>query len=270
MLKYVPKLIMKIQIASDLHIEWVHHRFPDAAGLTPAPGAELLILAGDIHAHDRALASFANWPVPVVYVAGNHEAYGAKLEGLLAHLHAQGPAHNIEFLEMRDLHLDGLRLLGCTLWTDYDLRGTAKVSMSFAQRSLRDHQVIASDAGLFTAAMARQRHIAARVWLESELSKPFDGKTVVVSHHGPHPAGVAPQFKGDWLNGAFFSDLRPLMKDVDLWVHGHTHSPVDIQEGRCRIVANPRGYPLNLREALDVEGLVFENPKFVPHFVLDI
>jgi hypothetical protein len=38
---------MKIQLASDLHLEFLR-RFPGERLITPAPGADVLILAGDI------------------------------------------------------------------------------------------------------------------------------------------------------------------------------------------------------------------------------
>jgi len=40
-------------------------------------------------------------------------------------------------------------------------------------------------------------------------------------------------------------DLSGLMPGADLWFHGHVHDSVDYTVGRCRVVANPRGYPLN-------------------------
>lgn len=40
---------MKIQVASDLHLEFLGRKYPDFIGLIPTPEAELLVLAGDIH-----------------------------------------------------------------------------------------------------------------------------------------------------------------------------------------------------------------------------
>ncbi len=262
---------MKIQIASDLHLEWVHHCFPNAPALPIAPEAELLVLAGDIHMHDRALEAFRDCPIPVVYVAGNHESYGTNLYGLTDHMKATARDKGVHFLEMGELQREGVRFLGATLWTDYELHGNQAMSMERARRSLADHRQIAGrHGGLFSPEQALERHRVSRIWLQACLRTPFAGKTVVVSHHGPHPDGVAKQFKGDGLNPAFFSDLRPLLKDVDLWVHGHTHARVDIQEGRCRVVANPRGYPMNLRIAPTIEDIVFENPHFDPCWVIEI
>ena len=58
---------MRLQLLSDLHLE------SEDFDPLPAPGAEVLVLAGDIDAGWDGLAAFAGWPVPVLYVPGNHE-----------------------------------------------------------------------------------------------------------------------------------------------------------------------------------------------------
>ena len=71
---------MKIQLLSDLHLE-VHPNYQPA----PAPGADLLVLAGDIGSYqkgsqladaDFGLQRFSplhGWPTPVFFLPGNHE-----------------------------------------------------------------------------------------------------------------------------------------------------------------------------------------------------
>ena len=39
---------MKLQIASDLHLEFIQREFPGERLISPAHGADLLVLAGDI------------------------------------------------------------------------------------------------------------------------------------------------------------------------------------------------------------------------------
>ena len=58
---------MKLQLLSDLHLE------TEDFNAQPAPGAELLVLVGDIDATWVGFERFAQWPVPVIFVAGNHE-----------------------------------------------------------------------------------------------------------------------------------------------------------------------------------------------------
>jgi len=66
---------MRIQLASDFHLEFERPRSP-ARIIEPAPDADVLVLAGDIHKGTEAVDAFPDWPVPVVLVAGNHEFYG--------------------------------------------------------------------------------------------------------------------------------------------------------------------------------------------------
>ncbi|MHB9051189.1 MAG: metallophosphoesterase, partial [Thiomonas delicata] len=58
---------MRLQLLSDLHLE------TETFSPQPAPGADVLVLAGDIDAQHTGLDRFAEWPVPVLFVAGNHE-----------------------------------------------------------------------------------------------------------------------------------------------------------------------------------------------------
>jgi hypothetical protein len=76
------------------------------------------------------------------------------------------------------------------------------------------------------------------------LAIPFDGPTVVVTHHAPHPDSVARRFENDPLTPAFVSDLSEVIDrwQPALWFHGHTHDNFDYRVGATRIVCNPKGY----------------------------
>jgi hypothetical protein len=88
-------------------------------------------------------------------------------------------------------------------------------------------------------------HQQERAWLLAALNEPFDGPTVVITHHAPHRASIAPRFEGELMNGGFASQLPPEFFEIPaLWVHGHTHTCFDYQVEGCRVVCNPRGYPL--------------------------
>ena len=99
-------------------------------------------------------------------------------------------------------------------------------------------------------------------WLQSVLARPFDGKTVVVTHHAPSLKSIHSDYKSNEWNPCFVSDLEKLMDGVGFWVHGHTHSSFDYQIGKTRVVCNPRGYPN------DLDG--WENKEFNPSNVIFI
>src|SRR6187200_2378233 len=118
---------MKIQLMSDLHLEVQPDFRP-----TPARGAELLVLAGDIGSYqsssrltdtDFGLARFSprhGWPTPVLYVPGNHEYDNDDFDQVHARLRATCDALGIQWLERETLVVEGVRFVGTTLWADFD------------------------------------------------------------------------------------------------------------------------------------------------------
>lgn len=278
---------MKIQIASDLHLEFIQSVFPGERIISPAADADMLILAGDIASGPGAIQTFADWPVPVLYVPGNHEFYGRHREQTLKFMKdaarkgvvtlLDGAAADFRrFGSWYDKHRDELRrlrVLGTTLWTDYrlpNLNRTQRQQMEVAQTNLADHRSIRTDRGLFTPEDAFRLHEQDRKWLETQLVAPFDGKTVVITHHGPHQDSTHPRWAGNSLNGAFMSHLPELVEQADLWVHGHVHDTVQYRAGKCHVVANPRGYGMSLRSVSNVSDLLWENPAFQPALVFEI
>jgi hypothetical protein len=132
-------------------------------------------------------------------------------------------------------------------------------------------QLQGNEEGVLTPGMALAEHRHARAWLEQQLRQPFAGPTVVVSHFAPHRLSVHRRFLGNPLNPAFVSDLSPLLAQADIWIHGHTHDSFDYRLGRCRVVANPAGYPLaKLTRDQQVQPLARENAAFDPGFLVEI
>ena len=266
---------MKIQLASDLHLEFLERKFPDARIVEPAPGADILVLAGDIHNGTKAVEHFKSWPVPVVYITGNHEFYGRAWEQTRAELRSACAGTNVTFLDNDVYEFGGCRFLGCTLWTDFRMNGyTQRQCMEGVQMALNDYYVIRTQEGRLQARDTLADHEQSRRWLEDELAKPHAGKTVIVTHHGPHPLSIHPRYIGDRINAGFVSDLTPLLHQADLWLHGHVHDSFDYSDvGRCRVVANPAGYCLNISVATNwATGPAFEleNRGFNPALVIDL
>jgi predicted phosphodiesterase len=275
---------LRIQLASDLHLEHLERDYPGERLIAPAFDADLLVLAGDIHNGTRAIELFGGWPVPVLYVAGNHEYYGAVWEQARAALRRAARGSSVVFLDndVADLSvfeywyadrskvLERVRFLGCTLWTDYRYRcnRTQQQMMDNAELRLADHSRIRTKAGPFRAADALRDHEASRAWLKNELSREFDGTTVVITHHGPHPLSVHPRYAGDPTNACFVSDQSELLHRADLWLHGHVHDSFDYKIGQCRVVANPRGYAQNRGQVATASELQFENAAFSASRVL--
>jgi len=263
---------MKIQLVSDLHLDFLQHQWPGERLIDPVPGADVLVLAGDIAGGDEPFRLFADWQslpdrLPIILVAGNHEFYGHAIEPMRLKMKETAARHNIHFLENEAVVLGNTRFLGATLWTDYQLRTdrTQEYQMRYSQQGLNDHLMIRTGRHLFSAQDALDRHVQSRAWLASELAKPFDGKTVVVTHHGPHPLSVHPRYANDVLSSAFVSDLSEILLSEsapDIWLHGHVHDGFDYTVGRTRVVANPAGYILNRGLAAGRDDFRFENQAF--------
>jgi len=264
---------MKIQLASDLHLELLQRDFPGERLIAPAYGADVLVLAGDIANGVQAIELFKDWPVPVLYLAGNHEFYGLSFDQARFDLRKATEGTSVHFLDNDSLDLGGVRFFGATLWTDYLLPNnqTQRQLMDNAERRLNDYRLIHTQEGLFTASRALDEHQQSRQWLEGELDKSYDGKTVVITHHGPHALSVHPRYSGDPTNAAFVSgNLDELLSKAELWLHGHVHDSFDYLVAGCRVVANPLGYALNRTKVAKASDLRFENPAFQWACVIDI
>lgn len=254
---------MNIQLASDLHLEHLERRFPRDGRVLPDPRADVLVLAGDIHLGTKGIEYYADVEIPVIYVAGNHEFYGANWERTRANLKAAAAGTSVHVLDNDRIEIAGVRFLGATLWTDFRQPGfTQRGAMQRTEAALSDFRLIGTDEGPFQARHALTDHERSRAWLEGELSQSFEGLTVVVTHHGPHALSIHPRYLGNPVNAGFVSDLEPLVKQADVWMHGHVHDSFDYMVGGCRVIANPRGYPVNVNRARSVDELRFENFAF--------
>jgi len=220
----------------------LHRSFPGYNPVVPSSSADVLVLAGDIASHADAVDTFASWPVPVIYVHGNHEAYGYQYSLVADAIRARASNTVVRYLERDACVIGDVRFLGCCLWTDYDLYRDRERSMKMAGLCMRDHVTIRSEeGGRFLPEHALDEHEKSLAWLHEQLSMPFDGRTVVVTHHGVAPLSIHPRYGDERVNAAFASDLRHMLDLADLWIHGHVHDSFDYRVGDARIIANPRG-----------------------------
>lgn len=125
----------------------------------------------------------------MLFVADNHEYYGRILQDCAAQI---GDAvRNINFLDADVVPvIDGVRFLGCTLWTDYRFEADSRQHGLRAGRWINDHKMIRTSGGAefpapFTPIEAYQRHIAERRWLTERLAEEHDGPTVCVTPYIP-------------------------------------------------------------------------------------
>jgi len=253
---------MRLAVLSDLHLSV-------ADMPVPALDCDLVILAGDIARPQQAIEWARQFPQPVIYVPGNHEYYGGSLAGTQDALLRLSADSRIHVLDQSELRLDGVRFLGCTLWTDFRMEPDQKRReelMAQASLFIRDFSRIKlSDESeqLFTPAASCQLFDQSVAWLENRFAEPFSGPTVVISHHAPSPASIHPKYAGSPVNLAFVSDLDAQLSrwQPSLWVHGHVHDSFDYRIHDTRVLCNPRGY---------ARTGVPENPMFDPQLVVRV
>jgi predicted phosphodiesterase len=227
---------VKIRVASDLHFEFHEDHGASIVRELAAGDFELLVVAGDLTnlaGLGAALASVCASvaPKPVVYVLGNHEAYGGSLESARESARrAAAVLANLVFLEQDATTVLGRRFVGCTLW----FRHTG------AQEPLDEHVADFQTISGIRSSIAEQGR-ASREFLESNV-RPGD---VVVTHHLPHPQSISPRFARSRLNPYFLHDVSATVENAGaaLWIHGHTHTSADYVAGTTRVVCNPLGYP---------------------------
>ncbi|ALL68371.1 Putative phosphoesterase, related to the Icc protein [Paraburkholderia caribensis MBA4] len=264
---------MKIQFASDLHLEYLEKRFPGYLAVEPCD-ADVLVLAGDISEGTRVLDLFACWPYPVIFVPGNHEFYQSRLDDVLGEFDLRKIAYpNIKVLSPGETVIQNVRFIGCTLWTDFEVFGASRRTdaMTECAEKIIDHKVIVGKTGEgFSPVEAQHMHWEHRSWLRRALSSPFSGKTVVVTHHGPHPNSMDPRFSTELTSAGFVSDLADELSMADVFIHGHIHCSSDYMIGSTRVLANPMGYCRGIKKATSPQELARENEQFDPCRVIEI
>ncbi len=233
---------MRLHILSDLHLEF-------AAMKPPEVDADAVVLAGDIHVgrEGRHWAEKAFTGRPVIFVLGNHEFYRNALPQLTRTLERESSESSIRVLENRAVSIGGFTILGCTLWTDFQLRGNADHAMRNAERMMSDFSLIdfSPEGRRLRPQDTVQLHTESVAWLRRALAEHDRRRTIVVTHHAPSQRSEPAYHANSPLGPAFGSNLDWLIEEscVPLWIHGHTHHNIDYTIGSTRILSNQRGYP---------------------------
>lgn len=263
---------MKIQLLSDLHLE-VHPHWV----ATPASGADLLVLAGDIGSYqngslllddDFGLARFSQnngWPTPALFVPGNHEYDALDFDVAHARLRETCKRLGISWLEREviswpGLHGKAVRFVGTTLWSDFDALGPPAAAVDTPSAGLLTQQLKARDKAFraanyylkktgtshhglpMLAELVREQALLCQDWLTKALLEPFEGTTVAVTHFAPSLMSADPRYGITPGSAGFCNALDHLLSRAQFWLHGHLHAPSNYVKNGCRVIANPLGY----------------------------
>jgi len=224
--------MIEIQYMSDLHTEGCQFEVEKTG--------DVLVLAGDIFS-GRGTPVFRQFMErtmglgfrAVLFVLGNHEGYGWSFSQARDLLRGYEEEYeSFHFLDRDIVVIDGVRFLGCPLWSDPSLDAILQ-----ARLYINDYSAIRG----WTIEDHIIEHHRDVQWLSENIQK----QDVVITHFPPTRHGIdQSRFAGDILNSWFANDLSVLIRGwgAGLWISGHTHHEWYDSVGVTTLVGNCRGY----------------------------
>lgn len=239
---------MKIQIASDLHLEFPSNRkWLKENPLKPR--GDILLLAGDIILdRKKEDADFFYQYLEdnfscIISTMGNHEFYNSDICYAYPSFFEKITANHYR-INNYTLEFEGLKIIGSTLWSHIpDKR------RSFLYQVMNDylliHRKVDGQMKRLLISNTNEYHKQSIAYIEKELSKDYNGKVIVFTHHLPSFDCIIKEYDNqDKIQNAFASDLNYLFENysIDYWIFGHLHDSVDVNIGKTRVICNPLGY----------------------------
>jgi len=244
-----------VRVLSDLHLEFGSFEYRYA-------GEDLVVLAGDTHTKLNGV----KWAmevipehVPVLYLLGNHEYYGAKLPRLVEKLKELAYGSHVQVLQDDVFEFGGYRFFGATLWTDMALHGDPFVGSVEATR-MNDYKRVRCSHTYrrLKPANTKAEHAATRAKIEAFLQEGDASKLVVLTHHAPSARSLPERRRDKLISCAYASHMDEIIEQYEplMWVHGHIHHSQNYRIGKTHMIANPRAYVDEPNESFDPDFLV--------------
>lgn len=248
---------LKAVVISDLHFESIddniHKTYEE---IVPEKIADYIILCGDIDNRTRAIY-FIQYLIDlgytVIYIPGNHEYEDSNFDHVDSYFEAVD-MKNFYYLNNSVVEFDNFRIIGSTLWAS---AGTLSIdpldgpvfseSVDYFVRQKLKFMIDFTSIHGFSVDKMAERFKKNYEFIVNECSKPFDGKTIVATHHAPSFESCLSRYRGNETNHAFASEMDCLieMNKIDYWLHGHMHNSSDYFIGDTRVICNPRGNPMS-------------------------
>lgn len=228
----------KIAYASDLHLE-----FNPWTGELPE-GTDIVILAGDTHTKANGIRwAMERFSIPVVYVLGNHEFYtGGDLHRLPQKLKNIAAGSNVHVLNNDVVNIDGVEIIGGTLWTDYKLTPNP-LNETIASMRMNDFRFETGQKNIrvdYGKPVAPSDFVAEFNKTREFILENSTEDAIIVTHHAPSPASL--KDPDDPIAPAYASNFPIDYAKGKYWIHGHTHHPADYDAAGIRVLSNPKGY----------------------------
>lgn len=235
---------MKIQYASDLHLEFPENK--EFLKRNPLlPGGDILLLAGDIvpFAIMDKHADFFNYISDTFkttyWIPGNHEYYNSDISERSGFL-KEAIRSNLFLVNNCSVKYESINFIFSTLWSKISPGNQFEI-----RQKLSDFHIIKYDRKGLTPDHYNFLHEECSSFLKEEISKPGTAKRVIVTHHVPTLMNYPEKYKGDCLNEAFAVELYDdvLRSNADFWIFGHHHCETpDFQIESTTLTTNQLGY----------------------------
>ena len=260
---------VRLWIASDLHLEST--RGWDLPPADARPASDVMVVAGDLITRmDRGVKWLSERVTdrPVVYVAGNHEAFGTDIDRTVEKAREAARGTSVIVMQNDARVIDGVTFVGATFWTDFALFGDVHAAMAHAGDVMNDYRKIrrGNYAYRLRPQDTRLRNALSRQFFAEAIAGATTEKVVAVTHHGPAPQAAKAGTERDLVTAAYVNgeDCSDLIGKVDLWVFGHTHESRSFEAHGARLVTNAKGYgPWAPRDR-------WENQYFDPNLTVEI
>ncbi len=225
---------LRLQLLSDLHFEFHRDRGQAFVEALDPEGVDILVIAGDLSPAkllEPSLKMLCDKYPHVVYVSGNHEAYGASPEKVAEiKVRVSGSTiPNLHWLERETWNHKGVRFVGTTLWFP------DSVAARMQKHGWSDFTHIK---GLYPWVFEENEKSVAF------LAENMKADDIVVTHYLPSYKSVGANWIGANTNCYFVCDLESLIveKQPKLFCHGHTHEACNYHIDRTLVLCNPHGY----------------------------
>ncbi|ATC37791.1 metallophosphoesterase [Elizabethkingia anophelis] len=235
---------MKIQIASDLHLEFEDNRkFLRQNSLQPK--GDILLLPGDIVPFYelkkyRDFFLFCSDHFESTYwVPGNHEYYYSDLNERIG-CFKEEIEKNVYLVNNCCISYHGVQFVFSTLWSLI-----SKTNSWHIQNGLSDYRCIKDGNNLFTVFRSNQLFEESLSFLKTTLASSNNEKCIVVTHHIPTFDKYPLDFENSIFNEAFATDLNHLISThrIDYWIYGHHHrNMTEFLVGKTKLITNQLGY----------------------------
>lgn len=229
----------KFALISDLHLNHYAGKMMDLADSIggTGDGETTLIMAGDIFdgpLNDRhiveALKRTTSRYRQSVWVLGNHEFMRHSPEQALELAAEVADKSGIKLLEHGTLEFDSFNLHGATGWYPHQTSNEAVEHNMIDFHRIKGHKQ-----------WVYRYHEQTRHWLRDKVQS----KDLVVTHHLPSQHAVHPKWAGNRINCFFVSGFDDVLASnmPAMWLHGHSHEPMNQKVNKTVLVRHPYGYP---------------------------